>query len=326
MEGAMLRSIVMVLWTCVAAASAMADWPSRPVTLLVAFPAGGSDDLLARVVAPRLAQLLGQPVVVQNTSGQGGVTGGLQIAQAAPDGYRIMLGTSATHALSQALYAKPAYDALADFTPVGLIAEQPFAVIARRELEASTLSDLVALAARQPGSLRYTSAGPGSATHLVCELINARIGIKAQHVPRNGGVAALKDVVAGTVDYFCPVITIAIPEVHANNVKALAILGDERSPALPATSTPREQGFDGATANTWFAVFAPAGTPEAVVAKLHAALGEAIYTPAIRDEQRRIGARPFEPERRTPGHLAAFLRQDIQKWRAALAAAQITAR
>ena len=314
----MLRSIAVVAaLACIAPAGAQ-QWPSRPISLLVAFPAGGSDDVLARIVAPRLAEVLGQPIHVENASGQGGVKGGLEIAKAAPDGYRLMLGTSATHALSQLARPLP-YDSFADFTPLGLIAEQSFVLVARADLPAAKLEDLVPLS--KASGLQYTSAGEGSATHLVCELVNARLGIDARHVARNGGVAALKEVAAGKVDYFCPVITIAIPEVRAQTIKAVAILGLARSAALPDVATAQEQGVRGFSAQTWFALFAPAGLPLPIAERLTAALDETLRTPAVRERLEAVDARLVEPARRTPAYLRAFLRDDIEKWRAATQAA-----
>ena len=159
------------------------DWPSRPVTVVVAFPAGGSDDILGRIVAARLSELLRQPVNVENIAGAGGMTGTSRVAKAAPDGYQIALGTSATHAVSQVARKTPLYDSQADFTPVALIAEQPFALIARKDLPADGLREFIAYAKANETKMQYGSAGAGSATHLVCALLDTAIGIKARHVP-----------------------------------------------------------------------------------------------------------------------------------------------
>jgi tripartite-type tricarboxylate transporter receptor subunit TctC len=173
-----LVAVLLVLSQWLGAAAAQ-DWPVRPITMVVAFPAGGSDDILGRIVAARLSELLGQPVTVENIGGAGGMTGTARVAKAAPDGYQIALGTSATHALSQALHKNPVYDAAADFTPVALIAEQPFVLIARKDLPADNLQAFIAHAKANEATMRYGSAGAGSATHLVCALLDAAMGVKA---------------------------------------------------------------------------------------------------------------------------------------------------
>jgi len=323
---ALLRSLLAVACLAMTSVAAQPGWPARPVTLLVAFPAGGSDDLLARLIAPRLGELLGQAVTVENASGKGGVVGALRVLGAQPDGYTLMIGTSATHALSQVLTDPAPYDALSDFTPIGLVATQPFIVIVRRDLPVADLPGLAALSRSPPGALRFTSAGVGSATHLVCELLNARAGIVARHVPREGGVSALKQLLDGSVDYFCPVATIAIPEVRSQTVKAIALLDTSRASALGAVATATEQGFEGATARTWFALFGPARLPATVVQRLQDALDGTLDTPAIRERMEDISARPATPDERTPAQLAAFLRQDIEKWRAALKASGLAQR
>jgi len=180
------------------------DWPARPVTMIVAFPAGGSDDILGRIIASRLSEVLGQAVHVENVAGGGGTTGTARVAKATPDGYEFALGTSATHALSQVLRKNPPYDAVADFAPVALIAEQPFVLIVRKDLPTDNLPAFIAHAKANPSGLRYGSAGAGSATHLVCALLDAAMGIKAAHVPFNGGAPALQALVEGRIDYFCP--------------------------------------------------------------------------------------------------------------------------
>jgi tripartite-type tricarboxylate transporter receptor subunit TctC len=289
------------------------DWPSRPVTLMVAFPAGGSDDILGRIVAARLSELLRQPVNVENIAGAGGMTGTSRVAKAAPDGYQIALGTSATHAVSQAARKTPLYDSLADFSPVALIAEQPFALIARKDLPADGLREFIAYAKANETKMQYGSAGAGSATHLVCALLDTAIGIKARHVPYDGGAPALRDLVDGRIDYFCPVVTIAIPQIEKKN----------RAPILPTLASAAEQGLTDFTASTWFAIFLPKGTPEPIVRSLHAAIMATMETPAVQARLKDIGADLVAPERRSPDYLQAFLKNEILKWAAAIKAANL---
>src|SRR5438132_4843270 len=268
-----MNRILSVIAACLALTTpAVAqDWPARPLTMVVAFAAGGSDDILARMLAPRLAESLGQPVSVENVGGEGGVAGAARVAKATPDGYEFILGTSATHALSQALYKNPPYSAVNDFTPVALIAEQPFVLIARKSLPGSRLEDLIVYAKANPRRVQYASAGEGSSTHLVCLLFNAAAGFKAAHVAYNGGAPALRALVAGRIDYFCPLVTIAIAPVARQDVKALAVLSRNRAPLFPDLPSAHEQGVADFTAWTWFALFLPKGAPPAVTARLHEA-------------------------------------------------------
>ena len=320
-----MNRLIAVLAVVVAmTASAFAqNWPTQPVTMVVAFPAGGSDDILARVLASRLSELLGQPVKVENISGAGGVTGTSYVAKASSDGNQFMLGSSATHAISQALHKNPPYNAVTDFVPVALIAEQPFVLIARKDLPANSLSEFIAHAKANEAKMQYGSAGAGSATHLVCELLNAATGIKGKHVPYNGGAPALKDLIAGRIDYFCPVITIAIPQIENKGVKAVAILTKNRAPILPNLASAHEQGLTDFAANTWFAIFLPKGTPAPIIQKLHDAIIATMETPSVQAQFKQISADLVAPERRTPDYLRGFLQSEIEKWVKAIKTADL---
>lgn len=316
----MVRWLLAIALTVSGVSFALAqDWPTRPLTMVVAFPAGGSDDILGRIVAARMGELLGQPINVENVAGGGGTAGTLRVARAMPDGSEFMLGTSATHALSQVLRKSPAYDAAADFAPIALIAEQPFVLIARKDLPADDVSGF-ATHARANG-LRYGSAGAGSATHLVCALFDAAAGIKSTHVPFNGGAPALRDLVEGKIDYFCPVVTIAIPQIETKGVKAIAMLSKDRAPILPNVPTAAEQGLQDFAASTWFGMFLPKGTPAPIVQRLHAATVGAMETPAVQTRLKEIGAAIVSPERRTSAYLQTFLGSEKAKWATALKAA-----
>lgn len=296
--------------------TAQAQWPEQSITLVVAFPAGGADDALARLVAPRMAEVLGQTVSVENIGGRGGMVGGANVAKSAPDGYRILLGSSATHALSQALYSTPLYDAAADFEPVRLLVQQPMVLVARKEMEINGLREFVSR--MKGGSLRYGSAGTGSATHIACARLNAEIGGKATHVPYDGGGSAMKDLVAGKIDFFCPVITIAIPPVRKQTVKAIATLGPLRSPALPDVPSAVEKGLGDFTATTWFAIFAPKGTPPTAIQTINRAAAEALSDSKVQGQLRAIGADVASSEGGSPEHLKGFLEKEIAKYKAAV--------
>ena len=310
-----MRKLVMLLAAlAVAAGAAAQDWPARPITLVVAFPAGGDDDLLARVLAPRLSQSLGQPVNVENTAGGGGMVGAARVAKAAPDGYEMLLGTSATHALSQTLHKKPPYNALTDFTPVALLAEQPFVLIARKGLPGNRLDDLVAYARAHPRTVQYASSGEGSSTHLVCTLFNAAAGIRAQHIAYNGGALAMRDVVADRIDYYCPGVSAAMAPIARHDVKAIAILARSRAQVLPELASAHEQGLADFSAWTWFALFLPRGVPDAVTNKVHEAALAALGMPFLQARLKQIGAEVVSPERRSQAYLQKFIENEIAKW------------
>ncbi len=319
---ALLAVLLVAIVQCIEPASAQ-NWPNRPMTMVVAFPAGGSDDILGRIVASRLSDILGQQVIVENTSGGGGTTGTARVAKAAPDGYEFMLGTSATHALSQVLRKNPLYDSVSDFTPVALLAEQPFILISRKDLPANGLPEFIAYAKANEGQMRYGSAGEGSATHLVCALLGAATGVNAKHVPYNGGVPALRDLVAGRIDYFCPVVTIAIPQIQNKTINGIAILSKNRAPILPNLASAAEQGLADIVASTWFAIFMPKGTPVPIVQRLNTAVMAAMEAPSVQTQLKQIGADIVAPERRSPNYLKDFLKSEIEKWATAIRAANI---
>jgi tripartite-type tricarboxylate transporter receptor subunit TctC len=314
----------MLLALVVASPALTQDWPARPLTMIVAFASGGDDDILARILAPRLSQFLGQPVNVENVPGSGGTIGAARVAKAAPDGYEFLLGTSATHALSQTLYRRPPYNAVADFAPVALIAEQPFVLIARKSFPGSRLDELVAYAKANPRTVQYASAGEGSSTHVVCTLFNAAAGIRANHIAYKGAVPAMRDVVAGQIDYYCPAVTMAIAPISRQDVKAIAILARHRAQVLPELASAHEQGLADFSAWNWFALFLPRGVPDAVSAKLHEAAVAAIGMPFMQARLKQIGAEVVSPERRSQGYLQKFVQNEIAKWASDLKAAHVT--
>src|SRR5262245_37554564 len=311
-----MNRLLVIMFACLSASfPALAqEWPVRELTLVVPFPAGGDDDILARMLAPRLAQLVGQPVNVENVTGGAGTVGALRVAKAAPDGYELLLGTSATHALSQTLLKKPPYNAVTDFTPVALIAEQPFVLIARKSLPGGRLEDLVAYAKANPRTVQFASSGEGSSTHLVCMLFNAAAGIRAHHIAYNGGVPAMRDVVAERIDYYCPALTVAITPISRQDVKAIAILARSRAQVLPELASAHEQGVADFSAWTWFALFLPPGVPDPVAAKLHEAAAAAMGMPFMQARLKQIGAEVVAPERRSQAYLQKFVETEIAKW------------
>jgi tripartite-type tricarboxylate transporter receptor subunit TctC len=300
------------------------DFPNRPMTMVIPFAAGGPTDLLGRVVAAKMGEILKQNVVVENVGGAGGQTGSKRVAEAKPDGYTFVLGTVGTHAQGQTLYKHPLYNAETDFTPVGLIAEVPIVLITRKDLPASNLKEFVAYAKANEAKMQFGSAGAGSATHLGCVVLNTAMGTpKITHVPYKGTGPAMQDLIAGRIDYLCEIISTAKPQIDGGNVKALAILTKTRSPVEKNVPTSAEQGLD-VQAYTWNAIFLPKGTPDAVVKKLNAAMVQAMHDPAVKDRLEGFGAQVVSDDRATPAYLATFVKSEIEKWAAPIKASGVS--
>jgi tripartite-type tricarboxylate transporter receptor subunit TctC len=303
-----------VAFACLFASAASAQtWPTRPIMMIVPFAAGGPADLLGRVLAQQMGQILGQSVIVENFSGAGGMSGSKRAADAPPDGYTILLGSVGTHAQNQTLYAKPLYNAETDFKPVALIAETPIALVVRKDLPISNLKDFVAFTRANQDKMRFASAGTGSATHLACVIVNSAMSVNVTHVPFRGGAPALQEVAAERLDYDCDIISTTKPQIEAKTVKAIAILGQKRSPVLPDLPTAIEQGLN-AEAYYWNAIFAPKNTPAEIVKRLHDAADEAMNSSAVSDSLARLGSVIVASDRRSPEYLASFVHSEIQKW------------
>jgi tripartite-type tricarboxylate transporter receptor subunit TctC len=299
------------------------DYPARPITMVIPFAAGGPTDVLGRVVAARMGEILGQQVVVENVGGAGGMTGSKRVATAAPDGYQVVLGTVGTHAQGQTLYKRPQYDSVAEFAPVALLAEVPIILTVRKDLPVKDFKEFVAYAKENQGKMQFGSAGAGSATHLGCVLLNYVLGTNITHVPYRGTGPAMQDLQGGRIDFLCEIITTAKPQVDGGTVKALAIFDKARSPALPDLPTAAEQGTAKLEAYTWNALFLPKATPEAIVKKLNAAAVEAMKSPTVRDRLSALGAQIASDDRMTPAYLGTFLKAEIEKWAAPIKAAGV---
>jgi tripartite-type tricarboxylate transporter receptor subunit TctC len=289
------------------------DWPTRPLTMINPFAAGGPNDVLARLFAQRMGEILGQTIIIENIGGAGGMNGADRVAKAAPDGYTFLQGTVGTQAQNQTLFKKPAYDSMTDFAPVALMVEAPLVLVARKDMPVKDMKEFVAYARANRDKMQYASAGTGSAIHLGCALMNMVAGIDVVHVPYRGANPAMQDLMGGRVDYLCDIITTAKPQIDAGTVKAIAILTRERSPVLPDVPTAIEQGFD-VEAYTWNAFFLPRGTPEAIVQKLNRATVEAMKTPSLREKLQSAGLKFVSDDRTTPEYLAKFVESEIAKW------------
>jgi tripartite-type tricarboxylate transporter receptor subunit TctC len=309
-----LRMIAVAMLLSASVPVAAQTWPTRPVTLVVTFAAGSGDDVLARILSPRLSELLGQQVIIENIGGAGGMTGVSRVAKAAPDGYQLVLGGIGTFAANQTLYKNPPYNAATDFTPVAFISEQPMVLITRKDFPARNLQEFIAYARANEAKIQFGSGGSGSATHLACALMNSSIGVNVTHVPYRSAALSIQDMVGGRVDYACPITSTALGHIQGDQVKPIAILSKERSPILQDLASAHEQGIGGFDTQMWNAFFLPKGTPSVITKKLHDATIAAMNTPAVQGRLREIGGVFVAPERRSPGYLQKFVESEINKW------------
>lgn len=304
--------------------AAAQSWPTRPVTMVIAFAAGSSIDLVGRILAPRLSEILGQNVIVENVSGAAGIIGTSRVAKAPPDGYQFLLGAAGAMSQNQFLYKTLPYNTATDFAPVALIAETPPVLVVRKDLPGDNLQGFIAHAKVNQAKMQYGSSGAGTSTHLACLLLNAAAGVSVTHIPYRGGGPAMQDLVAGRIDYQCPLAAVTIPQIESKSVKAIAILTKERSPILPNLASAHEQGLGDFDAGSWWAFFLPRGAPAPVIQKLNEATNAALNTPAVQARLFENGATIVGPERRSPDYLKTFLESETAKWGAAIKAAGIT--
>ena len=295
------------------------NFPSRPITMIIPFTAGGPTDLVGRLIARRMGEILGQTVIVENVGGAGGMNGSKRVADAKPDGYTFGIGTVGSHAQNQTLYAHPLYNSVTDFTPVALIAEVPIVLITRKDLPVSNLKEFIAYAKANQEKMQFGSGGVGAASHLGCVVLNTAMGTNITHIPYKGGGPAMQDVIAGRIDFECEIMSTVKSHIDGGSVKALAILSKTRSPVEPNLPTALEQGLD-VQAYTWNAAFLPKGAPAAIVKKLNSAIVQAMDTPAVRERLQSVGAQVVSDDRATAEYLGNFVKSEIVKWAAPIKA------
>ena len=303
-----IAASVLLAWTLAAPAQ---TWPDRPIKLVVTFPAGGGADFVGRALAPKLTEALGQPVVVDNRGGANGAIGNEAVAKSAPDGYTLLLGAAGALTIAPHLYAKQAVDTFRDFIPVSLVGSSPFVLAVNPSVPAKTVAELTALAKANPGKLNCGSSGTGGAPHLACELYKSVTGAQIVHVPYKGLAPAITDLLGGNVQVLFADIGLIAPHVKAGTLRALAVTGTQRTPALPDVPTMIEAGVPGYTAGTWYGVLAPAGTPPAIVKRLNTDIAKALASPDLRAQ---FADQAVVAAGGTPEEFAALIRADYDKW------------
>lgn len=294
-----------------------AVFPSRPLHLVVPFPAGGGADNLARLVMPRVARLLGQPIVIENKAGAGGNIGAEIVARAAPDGYTLLYGTNGTHAINPSLYAQLKFDPVRDFAPVSRMTEIAALLVVHPQLPVSTVAELIALARANPGRLNFASAGNGTTSHLAGEMFKVAAGVDMVHIPYRGGAAAMTDLIGGQVQLMIDVMPNAYPQAREGRVRGLAVSTARRFPGAPEIPTIAESGLAGFEASAWDGIFVPAGTPESVIERLNAAIVQALDDPELASLLRARGARPAAGSSES---FSQFIADSAQRWARAVKA------
>jgi tripartite-type tricarboxylate transporter receptor subunit TctC len=323
----MIQTVVVaasILLDLAGAASAQ-DWPTRPITLVVPFAAGGGIDVSARLQAQQIGEILGQTIVVENVGAAAGTIGSQRVAKAAPDGYTFLIGNSGTHAYSQSLYKKQPYNAVTDFQPVGLVSESPRILLARKDLPVKNLQEFIAYAKANQKTMQFGSAGVGSGTHLPCVLLNMALGVDITHVPYRGASPVMQDLIGSRIDYMCDTIQTGAQQAKEKTVKGIAVMAERRVPIIADLATTGEQGLQGVESSVWNAFFFPKGTPEPIVRKLNAAMAQMLDNATMRGRLEELGLEIVAPDRRSPEYLGKLVAEDSARWGKVIAAAGISA-
>ena len=295
-------------------ASVAQNYPTKNITLIVPFAAGGPTDVVSRIVGEHMSRTLGQQIVIENVVGAGGTTASTRAKRATPDGYTLITGHMGTHAASVALYPKLQYDPRTDFEPIGMIAGTPILVLAKQDFPAKDLKEFVTYVKANETKLNNAHAGVGSVSFTTCLLLNSIMGVKPTTIPFNGTGPSMNALVGGQVDYMCDQIVNAVPQVKGGTIKAYAIATAERNPSLPDVPTTKEAGLPAFEASAWNALFAPKGTPKPVVEKLEAALSKALDDKGVRDRLLELGSDIPDGPRRGGAALGALVKSEVDKW------------
>jgi tripartite-type tricarboxylate transporter receptor subunit TctC len=311
----MKKLVLALAATAMMAGAAQAQtYPSRPVTMIVPFAAGGPTDIVARIVGEHMSKTLGQQIVVENVAGAGGTTGITRAAQSKNDGYTIMMGHMGTHGAAPALYANLKYDPTKDFEPVGMAAGTPILIVGKKDFPAKDLKEMMAYLKANPDKVNQAHAGIGAVSHMTCILFNSQLGIKPTAVPYSGTGPALNDLVSGQVDYMCDQIVNLVQQIKAGSIKAYAIATPVRSPALPDVPTTKEAGMPQYEVTAWNAIFAPKDTPKEVVSALTDALNKALDDEATKGRLLELGGVLPTKDERGGKWLGEFVTKEVARW------------
>ncbi len=316
----LLTAVAVAMASLVSPSFAQDKWPSKPITYVVPFPAGGTTDILARIISQKLGPALSTTVIVDNRPGAGGNIGSDFVSKAAPDGYTILGGTISSHAINVSLYPKLPYDPVKSFSPVALIGTNANVLVVSAASPYKTVQELTAAAKAKPGSISFASAGNGTSQHLSGELYKSLAGLDMVHIPYRGSAPAMQDVIGGQVPMMFDTSVVAGPFIESGKVRALAVTSSKRTPQLPNVPTMAESGIAGYDLQSWQAIFAPAGTPAPILHRLQAEVAKIIKSPEI---QERLGKLGMEPSAMTPEQFAAFQASEIVKWAKVIKAGNI---
>lgn len=310
------------LWLGLVPHAQAQEFPNRTINMIVVFAPGGATDVLARIVAQSMSRTLGQPVVVENVAGAGGTIGGTRGANAAPDGYTLTVGSLGSHSASASIYRNPGYDPR-ELQPIGLIAGTPMFFVVRNGHPARTMQEFLAMAREAPGRISNANAGVGSTNHLGCALFSHVTGARMNEIPYRGEGPALNDIVAQQVDSACLLAPAAVPQIASGTMRGLAVAATTRNPNAPNVPSATEAGVPEYVFQGWNAIFAPRGTPPAVVARLNQALRTALEDPAILRRIEELGSLPARPDQRSPEALQTLVRGEVERWATVIRAAGI---
>jgi len=295
-------------------------YPARPITVVVPFPAGGPSDVVARVVTDQMGKILGQSLVIENVGGGGGTIGSARVAAAHPDGYTLLAGSMGSHVSAPVLTPNLKYDSERDFVPIGLTAQSPAVIVARKDFPAKDLREFVAYLKKNGDRVKQAHGGIGASSHLACLLFNAQAEVKPVSVGYRGTAPALNDLVGGHVDFFCEQVVSVAPQIASGTIKAYAVSSNERLPTLPGVPTAKEEGLD-YQMSIWAGIFAPKGTPKPVVDKLAAALDKTLDDPGVAAKLAELGGSIPPKNERTPAQFGSFVKAEIARWSPILKAA-----
>ncbi|MGH6665753.1 MAG: tripartite tricarboxylate transporter substrate-binding protein [Pseudolabrys sp.] len=297
------------------------NYPARTITAVVPYPPGGPSDVVARIVADGMSRVLNETIIIENIGGAGGTIGTARVAAATPDGYTLLAASMGSHVAAPALTPNLRYDSAKDFEPIGLTANAPVAIVARKDFPAKDLKEFIAYVKQHGGTVKQAHGGIGSSSHMACLLFTSQLGLKPELIPYRGTGPALNDVIGNHVDFFCEQVVSVAPAVKGKTIKAYVVSGNTRSPALPDVRSAKEAGIPDFQLSIWSAMFAPKGTPKDVMAKLSGALDKALDDPAVAKRIVDLGGAVPSKAERGPDHLEKVLRADIARWNPILKAA-----